>query len=61
MREIAQRKIEAWQKEQKEQKEKSSGDKRRALPDSFAKAILKAAKQEAQRPKDKGLDRDYGR
>ena len=61
MRQITQRKIDAWQREQKEQDKSDSGDKRPPrLPDSFAKAIRKAAKQEAQRPKDKGLDRDYG-
>lgn len=59
MREITQRKIDAWQKEQKG---KAGDDMGRAtLPDSFAKAILKAAKQEAQRPKDRDLGRDYGR
>lgn len=62
MRQITQRKIDAWQKEQREQ-DKTGGDKKRpSLPDSFAKAILKAAKQEADRPKGKGLDKgdDFG-
>jgi hypothetical protein len=62
MRQITQRKIDAWQKEQKEQ-EKKGGDKgRTGIASDFAKAILKAARQEAERPKGKGLDRgdDFG-
>jgi hypothetical protein len=60
VRELTQRKIEAWQKEQKERK--AGGDKGQAgMTDSFAKAILKAAKEEAQRPKDRDHGRGYGR
>jgi hypothetical protein len=55
MRQITQRKLDAWQKDQREekgQKEKEAGEKDRAAATSdFAKAIIKAAKQEAQRPK----------
>jgi hypothetical protein len=65
MRQITQRKLDAWQKDQREekgQKEKEGGGTgRAAVTDTFAKAILKAAKQEAQRPKDHDLVRDYGR
>ena len=65
MRQVTQRKLDAWQKEKREekgQKEKEGGEKdSAAVTDSFAKAILKAAKQEAQRPKDRDLGRDYGR
>jgi hypothetical protein len=64
MRQITQRKLDAWQKDQKEGKdgkEKEAAQKgRAAVTSDFARAIIKAAKQEAQRPKDRDLGRDYG-
>jgi hypothetical protein len=64
MRQITQRKLDAWQEDQREekgQKEKEAAKKgRAAVTSDFARAIIKAAKQEAQRPKDRDLGRDYG-
>jgi hypothetical protein len=62
MRQVTQRKLDAWQKEEREAKGKTeSGKSGTAATSDFAKAITKAAKQEAQRPKDHDLGRDHGR
>lgn len=64
LRAITQKKIDQWQAEQRAEKDKGSGgDKGRSgVSDSFAKAILKAAKKEADRPSGKGFDKgdDFG-